>query len=409
MGRLSAKNIALIVGCIVCFCMLMQGWDELVSFLGILVTAIVPLLLGTAIAYVISIPTQFFGRHFLPNSTSKFVAAIRRPVSLAITVVLVLTVLILSSSVLIPALIETVTMVQRNGQAFLEDVIQLPILKPVRGFIHDFLNGDFIQSLKSMDISSVLDGLFGGTVGSITTRLFTVVSMIMTGFFGMLFSFILLTDTTEVGNKIMGAASMYLGPKRTARLALVMGVADASFHNFIVRQFVEALILGTVGTLVLLAGGFPYALGTGVLLGLAALIPIVGYPVGMLMGAFMVAIYNVWLALLFIVCVAVTQMLEATFVLPHVGDPRTVLPPVWTTVGVTIGGGVAGFVGMLVSIPIASTIYQLIVKDVRRREEALGYGTTKPEDVCSHDSPLREAELAEGLVDNDGDGVGEVE
>jgi predicted PurR-regulated permease PerM len=53
--------------------------------------------------------------------------------------------------------------------------------------------------------------------------------------------------------------------------------------------------------------------------------------------------------------------------LPHVGDPRTVLTPVWTTVGVTIGGGVAGFIGMLVAIPLAATIHQLIIIGAKRR------------------------------------------
>ena len=113
--------------------------------------------------------------------------------------------------------------------------------------------------------------------------------------------------------------------------------------------------------------GFRYALGVGVLLGLAALVPIVGYPVGLLVGAFMVAINSLWMALVYVLCVAVAQVLEATFVLPHVGDPRTAMPPVWITVAVTIGGGVAGFLGMLLAIPLAATIRQLVIIDVRQR------------------------------------------
>jgi predicted PurR-regulated permease PerM len=148
----------------------------------------------------------------------------------------------------------------------------------------------------------------------------------------------------------------------------VLGVADASFHNFIVRQCLEAAILGSVAAMTLFIVGFEYFLGVGVLMGLAALVPIVGYPVGLLVGGLMVVVTNPWYALIYIIVVAVAQVLEATFVLPHIGDPRTVLPPVWTTVGVTIGGGVAGFVGMLVAIPTASTIRQLILIDVRRRK-----------------------------------------
>ena len=69
--------------------------------------------------------------------------------------------------------------------------------------------------------------------------------------------------------------------------------------------------------------------------------------------------------------VAIAQVIEATFILPHIGDPDTALPPVWVTVGVTIGGGVAGFVGMLVAIPITSTIRQLVILNVKRRQRNL--------------------------------------
>lgn len=368
MRRFEVPDIAYSLGVALLICVLIQAWDGIVSFIGIVLTAIIPLVLGIAIAYVLAIPTKFLERHMLPNNDSAFVDAVRRPLSLVIAVVIMLMFLAISSSMLVPALVDTVVMVQKNGEQFIRDVVALPLLEPVRESVLDFLSGDVIQSLKQMDIPTFIHDVFGGTVGSVTTQVFTMVSTVMTGFFGMLFSFILLTDTTDVGNKIFNVLEVYLGRRRVERLALVVGVADASFHNFIVRQCIEASILGTVSTAILLLTGFPYALGVGALMGLAALVPIVGYPVGLFAGAFMVAIFNVWAALLYILVVACAQLAESMLVLPHVGDPRTVLPPVWITVGVTIGGGVAGFLGMLVAIPIASTIYQLIQIDIKRRQ-----------------------------------------
>jgi predicted PurR-regulated permease PerM len=353
-------------------CAVLMGWEAIVTFLGILLTAIVPLVLGAAIAYVISIPTKFFERHFLPNSESKFVKGIRRPVALAVTVLLVLTGLFLLSSTLIPALIEAVSMVQKNGRQFVENIIAYPIFNPVRSTVQEFLDGDLMQGLESMDMSGLVKGMFGGTVGNITTQLFSVVSTIMTTFFGIFFSFILLTDTSDIGNKVLQTMQVYVGEKRMQRIALVLGVTDSSFHNFIVRQSIEALILGTVGALALLVLRFRYALGIGALMGIVALVPIVGYPVGLVLGAFIVAINSPWVAVAFVGAVALAQMLEATFLLPYVGDPRTVLPPVWVTVAVTIGGGVAGFVGMLVAIPVAATIRQLTLMDVSRRMREAG-------------------------------------
>ena len=370
MRKLSTRELLMYGGLVLLAMLIVKSWDAIVSFLGIVFAAVVPLVLGAAIAYVVAIPTAFIERHMLPNSTSKLIEGARRPLSLVIAAVLLLVGIAVATSVFVPAFIETIMMVQSRSQAFIETVLAMPIMEPFRDSIHEFLEGDLIQKLTKMDVMGLAKTALGGTVGSVGAQVFGVVSTLMTGFFGLLFSLILLTDTTDVWTRLMEIMVIYLGPRRTEHLALVIGVADSSFHNFIVRQCLEAVILGSVGTCVLLAVRYDYALGVGVLMGLSALVPIVGYPVGLLCGAFMIAISNPWIALLYIVVVAAAQMLEATLLLPHIGDPRTVLPPVWTTVGVTIGGGVAGFVGMLVAIPTAATIRQLVIIDSRRRQEA---------------------------------------
>ena len=381
MRKLTTHEIIMYGGFVLVSLLIFKSWDAIVSFLGILLSAVVPLVLGACIAYAVTIPRSFIERHLFPNSTSKVVDAIRRPASLLIAIVLLLIALVLASSVFVPALVETFAMVQARSVGFIEAVIDQPFMEPFREPITKFLSGDLMQSLEDLDLMGFITSVMGGSMGSIGAQVFNMVSTIMTGFFGILFSFILLTDTTDVWTRVMIVIASYVGMQRAERLALVLGVADASFHNFIVRQCLEAAILGSVGTVVLLCAHFHYALGVGALMGVAALIPIVGYPVGLLAGAFMVAISQPWTALFYIAAVAAAQMLEATFVLPHVGDPRTVLPPVWTTVGVTIGGGVGGFVGMLVAIPTAATIRQLILIDTKRRTAAAERDTEAPEPI----------------------------
>ncbi|MBR3225815.1 MAG: AI-2E family transporter [Atopobiaceae bacterium] len=400
--KLSSYTTLALAGVLIC--LIFKGWESIFSFLGILFTAVIPLFLGLAIAYVVSIPTDFLQRHFFPNSKSDFVNAIRKPVCLIITVIIVLAILVYSTSVLIPALIEIVTVVQEHGQEFIEKTIAHPFFAPVREPIHKFIMSDFMQSVRKMDIGGIVDTVFGGSVSNVTNHVLTVATTVMTGFFGVLFSIILLTDTTNAGQKLMSTISVYVGQRNTEKFALVMGVADASFHNFIVRQCIEASILGTTGTMVLLVCGFNYALGVGVLMFLLALLPIVGYPIGLFLGAFMVAIFNPWWALAYLAFVALAQVLEATFVLPYVGDPRTALPPVWVTVGVTIGGGVAGFLGMLMAIPITATIRQLAIIGANRRRNAASANGD-----ANESSHIGEAELAQGLKEDDGDGVGEIE
>ena len=48
------------------------------------------------------------------------------------------------------------------------------------------------------------------------------------------------------------------------------------------------------------------------------------------------------------------------------------LPGIWVLASVAVGGGIGGIVGMILSVPIAATIYQLIRLDVQRREREEG-------------------------------------
>ena len=48
------------------------------------------------------------------------------------------------------------------------------------------------------------------------------------------------------------------------------------------------------------------------------------------------------------------------------------LPAIWVLAAVTVGGGLFQFVGILVSVPVASVLYTLLRRDVRRRLEGSG-------------------------------------
>ena len=43
------------------------------------------------------------------------------------------------------------------------------------------------------------------------------------------------------------------------------------------------------------------------------------------------------------------------------------LPAIWVLTAVTVGGGLLDFVGILISVPIASVLYTLLRRDVHRR------------------------------------------
>ena len=74
-------------------------------------------------------------------------------------------------------------------------------------------------------------------------------------------------------------------------------------------------------------------------------------------------------ALWFIVMFLIIQQLEGNLIYPKVVGNSVGLPAIWVLASVSIGGSLCGVAGMLLSIPLMSTVYSLIRDDVNARNK----------------------------------------
>ena len=76
-------------------------------------------------------------------------------------------------------------------------------------------------------------------------------------------------------------------------------------------------------------------------------------------------------AIIFLVFIIILQQVEGNLIYPKVMGSKVKLPALWILTAVTIGGALSGPVGMLLSVPFASTIYVLIKEATEKREQHL--------------------------------------
>ena len=167
----------------------------------------------------------------------------------------------------------------------------------------------------------------------------------------------------------------------TLRIGYVLRIFNVKFQNFIIGQCVEALILGVLCTIGMLVFRFPYALMVGATISATALIPILGAYFGAAIGAFMIFTESPLRALGFLVFIVVLQQLEGNLIYPKTVGSSIGLPGIWVIAAVTIGGGLAGIPGMLVGVPLAAAIYQMISDDVHRSEWKAAAAHTKSDKI----------------------------
>ena len=125
---------------------------------------------------------------------------------------------------------------------------------------------------------------------------------------------------------------------------------------------------------------FPYAATISILIGFSAMIPVVGAYIGVTIGTILIMTHSVTLALLFIAYVVILQQFEGNLIYPYVVGGSTGLPGIWVIFAITIGSALGGVLGMLVSVPVAATLYQIVKDNVVRREEAKAANTIENND-----------------------------
>ena len=131
----------------------------------------------------------------------------------------------------------------------------------------------------------------------------------------------------------------------------------------------DALLLGVLTALGMLAFGMPYAVIVGVISGTTALIPILGGYIGAIVGAFLVFTVSPMQAFWFLVFIIVLQQVSGNLIYPRLVGSNIGLPGMWVLVAVTIGGGLGGIAGMLLGVPIMATIYALLREWIAAREK----------------------------------------
>ncbi len=341
-------------------------WPSFSGFLKGVVGAVMPVLVGAVMAYPLNILMSFYERHFFPRSQKKLVKASRRGVCLTFAYLTLVAVLTVVTALVVPQITKCVTILFDKIPAFYGNVV----LKLAE---FDFVPEDIIEMLSEIDwkeksseiISTVSSGI-GSVVGVVTSTVSSVVSGTTTFVLAIIFSAYVLSAKEKLASQIKRMANRYLPSKIKEKITYVLSVADDSFHKFIVAQFTEGLILGSLCTIGMLVLGLPYAVMIGTVICVTAFIPVVGGLIGGGIGAFLILMESPAKALIFLVFLIVLQNFEGNIIYPKVVGSSMGLPSLWVLAAVTVGGTLFGIMGMLIGVPVASTLYKLIRNDVNK-------------------------------------------
>ena len=339
---------------------------------GFVLHILFPFLLGGAIAFVLSVPMnridkRLFGKAKEGSRLDKASA----PLSLALTLVLVLSVLSLVVIVVLPELAGTIAML---GRTLPEKV---PVLLKKVELLFDN-NPELIHYIEELEASlnweEILNQLVtffrvgANTMLDSTISVATgIVSGVGTFFIAFVFACYILLQQPFLKRQMTKLLFAYLKETQAREFLRICNLTYRTFSNFLTGQCMEAVILGTMFFITMTIFRFPFALLVGVLIAFTALIPIFGAFIGCGVGVFLILTVDPKQALFFVIMFLILQQIEGNLIYPKVVGGSIGLPAIWVLAAVSLGGSLFGVVGMLVFIPIVSVLYALLKENVNKR------------------------------------------
>ena len=360
--------IGIVTACVLIF-LAVQNIGTVASAAAWCVNLISPLVVGLAIALVINVPMSFVEKYLWPKTGKKLLAKIRRPVAYAISVVVILGIITGIILLVIPELVKAITVIIKSITSYVNELTEmeraeieaLPLGNLLLGIDWDSI---LVEAQKWLTEHS--GSILNIAVGTITTLFNGVVNT----FISLVFSIYIVFKKEMLKSQVCRFVRVWLPEKFGNWSIHAASVANKNFRNFVSGQSLEALILGLLCILGMWLLRLPYAPMVGVLVGVTALIPVVGAFIGAGIGAFMILTESPVKALIFIVFIIVLQQIEGNLIYPKVMGSRVNLSGMWVLAAVTVGGGIAGPIGMLISVPVASTTYALLKEATAKREQS---------------------------------------
>lgn len=369
MKKIDTKTLLKIAGTVFVLYLCIHYWPGVATVLKTAFAAVLPLLIGTAVAYPLDILASFFERHLLSKSDNKLIVRTRRGLSVTLALVSLVSIVALIVALVIPQLTKCIKMlIDEIPDALTFIVAQLDKFEFVPDDIIGFLSGIDWQSKITSIISTVTTGV-GSVMNVVISTVSTVVSGVTTTVLAVIFAVYVLLSKHKLLNQLKILIKHYVPEKISEKLNYIFSVANDSFHKFIVAQCTEACILGGLCTLGMFILRLPYAAMIGAVTVVTAFIPVVGALLGGAIGAFLIFMESPVKALVFIIFIVLLQQIEGDLIYPKVVGNSMGLPSIWVLAAVTVGAGMFGVLGMLLSVPAASTVYRLIKNDVIKKDK----------------------------------------
>lgn len=360
---------------------LVNNVDVLWSWTGSLIKILAPFIGGFIIAFLLYRPCDALECLFL-KCKWRLIARPARVWAMLLVYLALLGVITLAVWVVVPVVVQGVTGL----------VAALPTyFAQAKEFLAQYNQTD--GPLAALDLEAVLQEALGYVKNHLTaanivgylSSLVSITSSFLSVLITLIISVYMLAGRESLLKTLRRLAEAFLPEKAVALTAHYSKKTADIFSRYMYSMLLDALCIFVLMIPGLYISGIPYPLAFAVFIAVANLIPYFGAIVSGSLSVLVLLLSGHWGMAVFLgIYVLVLQQLDGNILQPRIYGQSVGIKPIYVLLAITVGGGIAGFVGMLIGVPVMAVV-QMLVNDLighrnrvkRERAAALAAGAAE--------------------------------
>ena len=348
------------------FFFLIYRFDGFGDAISTLTGILMPFIYGAVIAYLLK-PVcntiEAFLRRFIPEKMKGLINAL----SVTFTILFGLLLIYALCMMIIPQLITSVTTLYYTAQAnitkfmywanHLEFIEKNEQIMELLNSAYAALNTNLDTWIKNTLLPSMQNIVSGAAIGVL--NVVTVAKNLIIGIIVAVYMLASRKRFVQQGKLVLHSI---VRPRWAQLITEEVKYADKMFGGFINGKIMDSAIIGVLCYIGCLIFKFPSALLVSVIIGVTNVIPFFGPFIGAIPATLLILIQSPIKALWFVLFVLVLQQLDGNIIGPKILGNTTGLSSFWVLFAILLFGGLWGFVGMIVGVPLFAVIYDVIKK-----------------------------------------------
>ena len=363
-------------------------------FLSKLASILAPVLYGAAIAYLLTPVMSWLEKtiragwkKLFPKRELKPRSGGLRLVSILLTEAVVIFLLYLLMSVLIPQLVDSVTTLINNAEAYYRKVYtwanglldsENEIAVWLAGLITErYTDGmafltDKVLPWAQKAVVPLTNGIWSGIRGAVGFAFDLIV--------GIIVSIYLMGMKEKSLARCCKAVYAVLPEQKADAVMRGTRTVDHIFSGFVRGKLLDSLIIGILCFIGCSLMNMPYTPLVSVVVGVTNVIPFFGPFLGAVPSAFLILLVSPKQCLIFVIFIVVLQQFDGNILGPKILGDATGISSFWVIVAILVGGGFGGVLGMFLGVPVFACVQELVKflmdRRLRRRDmptEAYAY------------------------------------